>query len=516
MSRLDRPRIAQLVHLSGPQRGQTRRVWGLTSLALSEDGTLNAIPGDASSQSSTVAVVMPDDEGWRLEAAPEAKVWVNGVRVRHRTLRAGDVLELGEQGGLLRFRPRRGEQPYKSVREALADCLDCARLGAQSPLQRLGVLLLGPPYEMATQVAPLVRLIAATVTVAVLGSIGLLWLQNQSLERRLTEQLTRIDSITGLLESSEHEAFTEDDFAEVRSELDFRIADTLSRIEALESRATARGRAIAQASEAVVFLQGSYGFVEPRSGRPLRVGRAGGGGPLTVEGDGPLLELRYTGTGFVLEDGEHIVTNRHVAQPWEFDENAQRIADQGFVPVMRRLIGYLPKSPDAFEVTIERVHPSADAAVLQSAEMATPVAGLRLTDRPVTIGDEVVVLGYPTGMRALLARAEPDFVAEIFSAGPVGFWELAEHLARGGYIAPLATVGIIGQTTDVAIVYDAETTHGGSGGPVVDLEGEVIAVNAAILPEFGGSNLGVPAGLVLQMLAAQHADAGPAGVGSGR
>ncbi|NIT68822.1 MAG: hypothetical protein GWN51_17705, partial [Gemmatimonadetes bacterium] len=71
-----------------------------------------------------------------------------------------------------------------------------------------------------------------------------------------------------------------------------------------------------------------------------------------------------------------------------------------------------------------------------------------------------------------------------------------EHLARGGYVAPLATVGIIGQTTEVAIVYDAETTHGGSGGPVLDLDGEVIAVNAAILPEFGGSNLGVPAALV--------------------
>ena len=43
------------------------------------------------------------------------------------------------------------------------------------------------------------------------------------------------------------------------------------------------------------------------------------------------------------------------------------------------------------------------------------------------------------------------------------------------------------------VVYDAETTHGGSGGPVLDLEGRVVAVNAAILTEFGGSNMGVPA-----------------------
>ena len=43
------------------------------------------------------------------------------------------------------------------------------------------------------------------------------------------------------------------------------------------------------------------------------------------------------------------------------------------------------------------------------------------------------------------------------------------------------------------MVYDAETTHGGSGGPVLDMSGAVVAVNSAILPEYGGSNLGVPA-----------------------
>ena len=42
-------------------------------------------------------------------------------------------------------------------------------------------------------------------------------------------------------------------------------------------------------------------------------------------------------------------------------------------------------------------------------------------------------------------------------------------------------------------MYDAGTTHGGSGGPVLGLDGRVYAVNAAILPDFEGSNLGVPA-----------------------
>jgi S1-C subfamily serine protease len=54
--------------------------------------------------------------------------------------------------------------------------------------------------------------------------------------------------------------------------------------------------------------------------------------------------------------------------------------------------------------------------------------------------------------------------------------------------------------SDATIAYDAETTHGGSGGPVLDIDGEVVAVNSAILPEYGGSNLGVPVEEVRRLL----------------
>jgi S1-C subfamily serine protease len=50
------------------------------------------------------------------------------------------------------------------------------------------------------------------------------------------------------------------------------------------------------------------------------------------------------------------------------------------------------------------------------------------------------------------------------------------------------------------VVYDAETTHGGSGGPVLNLDGMVLAVNAAVLPQFDGSNMGVPADEALRLL----------------
>jgi S1-C subfamily serine protease len=80
------------------------------------------------------------------------------------------------------------------------------------------------------------------------------------------------------------------------------------------------------------------------------------------------------------------------------------------------------------------------------------------------------------------------------------FWRVAQRLARTDRISPLASRGIVGQSSRDAVVYDAETTMGGSGGPVLSLKGEVLAVNAAILPEFGGSNLGVPARRAVELL----------------
>ena len=59
-------------------------------------------------------------------------------------------------------------------------------------------------------------------------------------------------------------------------------------------------------------------------------------------------------------------------------------------------------------------------------------------------------------------------------------------------VRPLATQGIVGQVSLTRVVFDAETTGGGSGGPVLSLDGEVVAVTVAVLADFGGSNLGIP------------------------
>jgi S1-C subfamily serine protease len=111
-------------------------------------------------------------------------------------------------------------------------------------------------------------------------------------------------------------------------------------------------------------------------------------------------------------------------------------------------------------------------------------------------------MGYPTGMRSMLAQTGDSFLAELQADKSLDFWAVAERLSQAQFIRPLASRGIVGQRSAATVVYDADTTHGGSGGPVLDINGHAIAVNAAIIPEYGGSNFGVPVEYARRLLAA--------------
>jgi S1-C subfamily serine protease len=67
-----------------------------------------------------------------------------------------------------------------------------------------------------------------------------------------------------------------------------------------------------------------------------------------------------------------------------------------------------------------------------------------------------------------------------------------EELARHHLIRPVDTQGHIGDVLPDKIVYDAQTTSGGSGGPLFNVQGQVIGINFAILRDFGGSNFAIP------------------------
>jgi S1-C subfamily serine protease len=65
-------------------------------------------------------------------------------------------------------------------------------------------------------------------------------------------------------------------------------------------------------------------------------------------------------------------------------------------------------------------------------------------------------------------------------------------LASRKLIRPITTQGHLGEILPDKLVYDAQTTSGGSGGPLFNADGKVIGVNYAILRGFGGSNFGIP------------------------
>ena len=101
----------------------------------------------------------------------------------------------------------------------------------------------------------------------------------------------------------------------------------------------------------------------------------------------------------------------------------------------------------------------------------------------------MVVLGYPTGLEAILAKAETAAVNDILEASGMNPLRIADGLAAQRLIRPSATQGHIGDVTKTDIVFDAPTTHGGSGGPVFNKSGQVIAVEYAVLTSFGGKLL---------------------------
>ena len=347
---------------------------------------------------------------------------------------------------------------------------------------------------------------------------GFLLYRMSQLETQLARQAEDMHSMTGLLEQAEENALSPDTLRAVRAEIEAELSGAVERVAALEARTDAGQRVIAAAARSVVFLQSSYGFVDREDGRPLRrvlgpSGRPetdGSGNPmLSVSGTGPILERHFTGTAFVATEDGLLLTNAHVAVPWQFDEPAKALVERGLIPVMQRQIGYLPETEAPFDVELVLASEDDDVAVLRCSGATGLVPPLRLAATPAQPGQEVFVLGYPTGIRALLARTNGAFVESLMGDSPPDFWAVAELLSGAGHIAPLATRGIVGQATSDRVVYDAETTHGGSGGPVLGLNGEVQAVNTAILTDFGGSNLGVPAAEVQRLLDQVAAQSAP-------
>ena len=68
---------------------------------------------------------------------------------------------------------------------------------------------------------------------------------------------------------------------------------------------------------------------------------------------------------------------------------------------------------------------------------------------------------------------------------------MVSEVAARSLIRPLSTCGHLGDVIGDTMIYDAATAHGGSGGPVFNSNGEVIAVNSGFIDGFSGGSMGV-------------------------
>lgn len=504
--------LATLEHMTGPSRGSVS--WLDTSavdVTVTPDRLVRVTEtraGEAGPE--LVARLHRAGDSYEIEVPEDRMIWVNGTRVTARRLEHCDMIEFGAAGPLSRFRIYGARSPYrKTIADIMSDCVDYLRVSRQPLANRVYRASGGVLRQLTWETTILFR-VGVLVVLVVLASLAYhQYRLNIRIQESIESGAARLDSVAAALTRARDDALRPSDLAALRDEIGQRVISNAERLEALEQRSKAAARVIAQSMASVVFLQGTYGFREPSSGRMLRhvVGPAGiplisprGQPLLTLEGDGPVAELQFTGTAVIVGAGGALVTNRHVALPWESDAGAAALANEQLEPVMTKFISYLPGRAEAIAVELLLASEAADLAVLKGAKSFGEVAGLKLADSLPAAGDEVIVMGYPTGMRSMLAQSGAAFIEELQAAANTGFWSVAARLAEEGYISPLASRGIVGHAAAETIVYDAETTHGGSGGPVLDMNGEVVAINAAILPEYGGSNLGVPAAKVRALL----------------
>jgi S1-C subfamily serine protease len=204
----------------------------------------------------------------------------------------------------------------------------------------------------------------------------------------------------------------------------------------------------------------------------------------------PSIRARVSGTGFLAGDGL-LATNRHVAEPWYGDAEAEALIQRGASPVLESMVVFFPGSPTPVALTPGTVSSSEDLAVLliqdRNAVRSLPI--LPLAKGVSLPGEPVTVIGYPMGIAGMVAKSPSGIYQRLaFRHNDI---TAASELAALSLIRPSTTCGHLGDVVGDKLIYDAPTAHGGSGGPVFGSNAEVIGVNSAYIDGFSGGTLGV-------------------------
>src|SRR5882762_2153362 len=295
------------------------------------------------------------------------------------------------------------------------------------------------------------------------------------------------------------------------SDLRKQLVETEGRLNRLESEGKFAETVVRTYGSSVCLLHVVVEFLDHGSGKPILIALDQLGKPILDEkgmvqwdgnGSGPHLQLDVFGTGFLVRKDGRLVTNHHVAEPWWGNDELKTLIDHGASAYALSYTAYFPGDPRGISTKLDKISSQADVATLRL-DGGLPKAAtlLDLDDRSDAsiAGDAVVLIGYPTGIDGILARAGPEATKEI-TGDTSEVSQIVSHLADKKLIRPTTTQGHIGDVLQDKIVYDAATTSGGSGGPLFNRNGKVIGVNFAILNGFGGSNLAVPARYAKELL----------------
>jgi S1-C subfamily serine protease len=207
-------------------------------------------------------------------------------------------------------------------------------------------------------------------------------------------------------------------------------------------------------------------------------------------GQKPAVRARVSGTGFLVADGL-LATNRHVAEPWFGDPEAEALIRHGATAMLESVIVFFPGSPTPVNLSRAAVSSTSDLAVLRLEDTTERphLTILPLAKSPGSPGDLVTVVGYPMGIAGMVAKS-PNTIYERL-AYRHNDMTAASELAALSLIRPSATCGHLGDVVGDKLIYDAPTAHGGSGGPVFDAKGEVIGINSAYMDGFSGGTMGI-------------------------
>ena len=156
-----------------------------------------------------------------------------------------------------------------------------------------------------------------------------------------------------------------------------------------------------------------------------------------------------TGSGFVIDEDGHIITNAHVVDG----------ADSVSVT--------LGEGGDTYDADVLGADPSTDIAVIQVDAPSDVLEPLSLGDSSqVRVGDSAIAIGNPFGLDRTATAGIISAVQREISA-PNGF------------------------TITNAIQTDAPINPGNSGGPLIDSGGRVIGINSQIESAGGQGNVGI-------------------------